>query len=309
MKGDLGVLGALVLMIIIFSASSKFFLERENIFNTLRAFSFIGIAALGQLIVIITGGLDLTAGSVMALSGINAALCMKAGIPIWISIIIGLLTGVIVGTINAFLITKTKIGPIITTLAMLSVVRGLTYVLTKAETIYGLPQAYLNIGGGYVFKFIPIPVIIYFVLAVIVYIFLTKTIWGYEIFAIGGNEVTSRLSGINIVKTKYIAYIISGFLAALGGILLSARLGVAQSLMASGYELDIIAGTIIGGASLVGGVGSVLGNFAGIAIMGVMVNGLVILNVSAYWQKTAIGLIIIAAVLIDQVRKTFTGQT
>ncbi len=309
MKNDAGVLGALLIMIIVFSLSSKYFLDKENIFNTLRAFSFIGIAALGQLIVIISGGLDLTQGAVMALAGINTALSLKAGYPIWVAIIIGLSTGVIVGLVNASLITKAKIGPIITTLAMLSVVRGLTFVFTKAETVYGLPKSYLKIGGGYLFNTIPIPVVIYLSIAILIYLFLTKTIWGYEIFAIGGNEVSSRLSGINVVKTKFIGYIISGFLAALAGILLSARLGVAQSLIASGYELDIIAGTIIGGASLAGGVGTVLGNFAGIAIMGVMLNGLVLIDVSAYWQKTVIGLIIIVAVLIDQARKKFTGQS
>ena len=309
MKNDAGVLGALLIMIIVFSLSSKYFLDKENIFNTLRAFSFIGIAALGQLIVIISGGLDLTQGAVMALAGINTALSLKAGYPIWVAIIIGLSTGVIVGLVNASLITKAKIGPIITTLAMLSVVRGLTFVFTKAETVYGLPKSYLKIGGGYLFNTIPIPVVIYLSIAILIYLFLTKTIWGYEIFAIGGNEVSSRLSGINVVKTKFIGYIISGFLAALAGILLSARLGVAQSLIASGYELDIIAGTIIGGASLAGGAGTVLGNFAGIAIMGVMLNGLVLIDVSAYWQKTVIGLIIIVAVLIDQARKKFTGQS
>ncbi len=191
MKSDVGIIGALAILMLIFSLSSKYFLEAENIFNTLRAFSFTGISALGQLVVVITGCLDLTSGSVMALASINTALCLKAGIPIPLSILAGLLTGTTVGVINSFLITKTKLNPVIATLAMMSVVRGLTFILTKAETVYGLPENYLKIGAGYMFKIVPIPVVVYFVIAILLYLFLTKTVWGYEIYAVGGNDVAA----------------------------------------------------------------------------------------------------------------------
>ncbi len=286
---------------------TKPFLTSTNIFNVLRAFSWIAISAFGQSMVIIGGGIDLSCGSIMALSGIISAMFLSHGAGSIISVVAGLiLGGVFLGGMNGLLISKAKLPPFIATLGMMSIARGLCYGLTKGWPIRGLPESFNSLGqldvSVFVWK-IPLPVIFMITLAILCFIFLNNTRYGYHIYAVGGNEISAALAGINIDTVKILIYILSGLFTAFGGILMTARLGVAAPTAALGYELDIIAAAVIGGISLRGGEGSLWGALIGAAMMQVIRNGLVLTRFSAYWQPAAIGAVIILAVMLDQLKK------
>jgi ribose transport system permease protein len=204
------------------------------------------------------------------------------------------------------LISKAKLPPFIATLGLMSIARGICYGVAKGQPVRGLPKEF-NLMGQYdlpVFGFgVPLPVIVMFVLAIIMSLFLTRTVWGYRIYALGGNEQAAGLSGINTGRIKILVYTLCGLLTALGGLLMTARLGVAAPTAALGYELDVIAAAVIGGTSLAGGEGTILGVLIGAAIMQVLRNGLVLLGFDPYWQPAAIGLVIIVAITLDQLRK------
>ena len=285
------------------------FLTSYNIFNILRAFSWIGISAFGQSMVIIGGGIDLSPGSVMALSSIITAMLLARGVDVSISVVAGLALGAFTGYINGILISKTKLPPFIATLGMMSVARGFCYGLTSGWPIRHLPPGFLFLGQTNILILhwkVPLPVIFMIVLAIISFIFLNNTKSGYHIYAVGGNEYSASLTGINVGKIKILIYTLSGFFAAIGGLLMTSRLGVAAPTAALGYELDIIAAVAIGGISLRGGEGSVWGTLIGAAIMQVIRNGLVLMGFPAYWQPAAIGTVIIIAVMIDQMKKART---
>ena len=282
------------------------FLTSYNIFNILRAFSWIGISAFGQSMVIIGGGIDLSPGSVMALSSIITAMLLAQGVDVSISVVAGLALGAFTGYINGILISKTKLPPFIATLGMMSVARGFCYGLTSGWPIRHLPPGFLFLGQTDILILhwkVPLPVIFMIVLAIISFIFLNNTKSGYHIYAVGGNEYSASLTGINVGKIKILIYTLSGFFAAIGGLLMTSRLGVAAPTAALGYELDIIAAVAIGGISLRGGEGSIWGTLIGAAIMQVIRNGLVLMGFPAYWQPAAIGAVIIIAVMIDQMKK------
>lgn len=285
------------------------FLTSYNIFNILRAFSWIGISAFGQSMVIIGGGIDLSPGSVMALSSIITAMLLAQGVDVSISVVAGLALGAFIGYINGILISKTKLPPFIATLGMMSVARGFCYGLTSGWPIRHLPPGFLFLGQTSILILhwkVPLPVIFMIVLAIISFIFLNNTKSGYHIYAVGGNEYSASLTGINVGKIKILIYTLSGFFAAIGGLLMTSRLGVAAPTAALGYELDIIAAVAIGGISLRGGEGSIWGTLIGAAIMQVIRNGLVLMGFPAYWQPAAIGTVIIIAVMIDQMKKART---
>ncbi len=285
------------------------FLTSYNIFNILRAFSWIGISAFGQSMVIIGGGIDLSPGSVMALSSIITAMLLAQGVDVSISVVAGLALGAFTGYVNGILISKTKLPPFIATLGMMSVARGFCYGLTSGWPIRHLPPGFLFLGqtGVLILHWkVPLPVIFMIVLAIISFIFLNNTKSGYHIYAVGGNEYSASLTGINVGKIKILIYTLSGFFAAIGGLLMTSRLGVAAPTAALGYELDIIAAVAIGGISLRGGEGSIWGTLIGAAIMQVIRNGLVLMGFPAYWQPAAIGAVIIIAVMIDQMKKART---
>jgi len=282
------------------------FLTSYNIFNILRAFSWIGISAFGQSMVIIGGGIDLSPGSVMALSSIITAMLLAWGVDVSISVVAGLALGAFTGYINGILISKTKLPPFIATLGMMSVARGFCYGLTSGWPIRHLPPGFLFLGQADILILhwkVPLPVIFMIVLVIISFIFLNNTKSGYHIYAVGGNEYSASLTGINVGKIKILIYTLSGFFAAIGGLLMTSRLGVAAPTAALGYELDIIAAVAIGGISLRGGEGSIWGTLIGAAIMQVIRNGLVLMGFPAYWQPAAIGAVIIIAVMIDQMKK------
>jgi len=285
------------------------FLTSYNIFNILRAFSWIAISAFGQSMVIIGGGIDLSPGSVMALSSIITAMLLARGVDVSISVVAGLALGAFTGYINGILISKTKLPPFIATLGMMSVARGFCYGLTSGWPIRHLPPGFLFLGQTDILILhwkVPLPVIFMIVLAIISFIFLNNTKSGYHIYAVGGNEYSASLTGINVGKIKILIYTLSGFFAAIGGLLMTSRLGVAAPTAALGYELDIIAAVAIGGISLRGGEGSIWGTLIGAAIMQIIRNGLVLMGFPAYWQPAAIGAVIIIAVMIDQMKKART---
>lgn len=298
---ELGILIALVALCAFLALRSPYFLTLENFLNVLRQISVVGIVAVGEALVIITGGIDLSVGSVLALSGVVTALLTENAINPLLAGVGGLLIGSAAGLVNGLLIVGVRITPFIVTLGMLSIARGATYLLTGGMPItFSSPLAFL--GSGYVLG-IPTSVIVMFLVVILGHIFATKTVVGRYVFAIGDNERAARLSGIKVDHLKVLVYTVAGALCALAGIILAGNLYTADTAAGTGMELDAIAAAVIGGASLAGGEGSILGVLIGSALMGVLRNGFVLLGVSAYWQVVAIGLVIILSVAIDRVRK------
>jgi ribose transport system permease protein len=307
---EIGILFILLFLVVFLSIATPTFFTSTNIFNILRAFSWIAISAFGISMVIITGGIDLSVGSVMALSGLITAMMIKANLGVFLSILGGLFIGAFVGFINGFLVSKANLPPFVATLGTMSIARGFCYGLTGGWPVRELPRSFMFLGQYDIPLFglgIPLPVVIMIILGIITSIFLNRTAWGYKIYAVGGNEQAANLSGINTGRVKLLVYTLCGFLTAIGGLLMTARLGVAAPTAASGYELDIIAAAVIGGTSLSGGEGTVLGVLIGAAIMQVLRTGMVLLGFPAYWQPSAIGAIIILAIIFDQYRKKRMG--
>jgi ribose transport system permease protein len=301
-----GVALILVGLSLVLTIGTDKFLTQSNLFSVARAFSYIAIIAIGEAMVIISGGVDLSVGSIYGFGGLIGAIAMANwGLPIPVGFLLGILVGAGFGLANGLLITKIGMPPFIVTLGMLSVVRGLAYAVTSGYPVRP-PAAFNTFGQGYL-GVIPYPVIYLVVLAVIFSFFLKKTVIGRRIYAIGGNEEAAQTSGIRVNNVKLVVYVLAGALAAFAGLTATARLGVAQSTAGVGYELDVVAAVIIGGASLSGGKGTILGAILGAAIMGVLRNGLVLLNVSAYWQQAVIGLVIISAIAADQWRQNRQG--
>ena len=277
------------------------FLNWSNLSQVIRALSFIAIMAVGVAPVIITGGIDLSVGSLLGLSGVVVAVLLSSGMNMTVAIFAGLLVGILSGVVNGLLITEAKLPPFIATLGIMSIARGLAFALTGGETIRNLPPEFLVLGQGTLFN-IPIPILIMVIFTILVGYFLKATTWGRYIYAIGGNEEAALYSGVSVRWMKIVVYTLCGFAAGIAGVLFTARFGVGQSTAGLGYELDVIAAAVIGGVSLSGGRGTILGTILGSLLMGILRNGLVLLNVSAYWQQVAIGLVILLAVILD--RKT-----
>jgi ribose transport system permease protein len=301
---ELNILIALIGLCTFLSFASPYFLTADNALGVARAFSLTAIAAIGQTMVIITGGIDLSVGSVLALSGLSTGMLLATGWPLVPSVVAGLMVGMLFGACNGLLITRVGLPPFIATLGMLSIGRGLVYVLTKGYpvTIPRGEELLLQVGQGYV-GIVPVPVIIMLVITVVATIFLSKTTLGRYIYAVGGNEEAARLAGINVSRVKMFVYTISGLLAAVSGIILLSRLVSAQPSAGLGFELPVIAAAIIGGTSLIGGEGTVLGAVLGAAIIGVLENGMVLLGVNTYAQQAVTGAVILVAVGLDMWQK------
>ncbi|MGC4026875.1 MAG: ABC transporter permease [Mesorhizobium sp.] len=308
------VLVALVLLIIVMSLASPNFLTSGNIANVVRNFSFIAIATLGITLVIITGGIDLSVGSTMAFSASITSIVMVAlnnagfypfpGSALILSLVAGLGVAAIIGLLNGIAVAKIGLSPFVTTLGTLSIVRGLTYVVT-----YGRGSApvgpdkdlFLLITSGKVAG-IPIGFVYLIILAVIMWLALNHTAWGRHVYAIGGNETAGKLTGVPVDRVKIQVYMLSALAAGLNGIIISGWLGSAPANLATSYELTIIAAAVIGGANLAGGVGGAAGAIIGCVLIEVIRNGLVLARVDPYWQQTLVGCIIVAAVLVDRLR-------
>ncbi|WP_433541044.1 ABC transporter permease [Streptosporangium sandarakinum] len=300
-----GALVALVVLVVGLSLLSGDFLTVTNLLNVGVQAAVTAILAFGVTFVIITGGIDLSVGSVAALSAIVLAwLATDSGLPWPLAVLVALAVGLVCGLANAALIAYGKLPPFIATLAMLGIARGLALVISQGSPI-ALPDAVTHLGDT-IGDYLPIPVLVMIAMGLITALVLSRTYSGRAIYAIGGNEEAARLSGIKVDRQKLITYGLSGLFAAIAGIVLASRLASAQPQAASGYELDAIAAVVIGGASLSGGKGRAFGTFIGALILAVLRNGLNLLSVSAFWQQVVIGVVIALAVLSDTLRRKAT---
>ncbi|MES2796252.1 MAG: ABC transporter permease [Bacteroidota bacterium] len=294
-----GIFIAFIIICLLLSFLSSQFLSLSNWTIIITQVSINSLLAFGVTFVIITGGIDLSLGSLVALTGVMAALSAHPDdYPVIVPILIGLTAGLTLGAFNGFLITKSKIAPFIVTLGTMTIARGLALIISKGRPISNLSDSFNFIGGGEIFG-IPLPIIILVVVFIICSILLKKTILGRYIYAVGGNEQAARASGININKVKIAAYTICGFLAGLAGLLLTSRVTTGQPNAGAGFELDAIAAAVIGGTSTNGGIGTISGTLIGALLIGVINNGLDLLNVSSYYQQVVMGTIIIGAVVLD----------
>jgi len=300
---DFGVLIALILIVVGLSIASPHFRSFDNFMSLLRQSSINGFIAFGMTCVILTGCIDLSVGSILALTTAFSAYFIKGGMSVGIAIIIALVSGTLLGVVNGFMITKGRLQPFIATMISMTVYRGLTLIFTNGKPISNLgnSQFLKFIGKGSIGP-IPFPVILFIIVFVIFWFILRKTTFGRKIYATGSNAASAKLAGVNINKTKIIVYAISGLMAALSGLILLSRLGSAQPTLGDGYELDAIAAVALGGTSMNGGRGRIWGTMIGILIIAVLNNGLNILGVSSYWQAVVKGVVILIAVLSDRKR-------
>ncbi len=295
---QLGTLSGLLGLIVVLWALTPHFLTVSNLLNIAEQATIIAIIAVGMTFVIITGGIDLSVGSVLAFAGVVMASALHSGGPLPVALLVGLGVGLLCGSVNGLLITIGRLPPFIATLGMMSVARGAALMYTEGRPISGFPESFRSIATGEVLR-IPAPVIIMIVVYVVAHFVLRRTKLGRYTYAIGGNEEAALLSGINVRLYKTMVYGIAGMLSGLAAILLTARLNSAQPIAGMSYELDAIAATVIGGTSLLGGEGTVTGTLIGALIMAVLRNGLNLLTVSSFFQQVVIGSVIILAVLID----------
>ncbi|WLR51358.1 ribose ABC transporter permease [Bacillus tianshenii] len=297
----LGPLLGLGLIIVILSILSPNFLALNNILNVLRQVSINALIAFGMTFVILTGGIDLSVGSILALGAALTAGMLAAGMDPTLAMLLGLLAGAAMGAVNGLIITKGKVAPFIATLATMTIFRGLTLVYTDGRPITGLSDSmvFQMMGRGYFFG-IPVPVLWMLGSYAILFFILKKTTFGRRVYAIGGNEEASLLSGIRVDKVKIWVYSLTGMLSALAGIILTSRLNSAQPTAGTTYELDAIAAVVLGGTSLSGGRGWIFGTLVGALIIGVLNNGLNLLNVSSFYQQVVKGGVILLAVLLDR---------
>ena len=294
----------LIALAVLLSVISPAFRDPQNLINILQQVTVNAILALGMTMVIFTGGIDLSVGSVVAFSGIvMGILVIDLGVNPWLAALIGIALGSVCGTINGLLISRFKLQPMIATLGMMSIARGAALTLAGGRTISGYPPGFTWLGNGTIpGTTIPVQIVFMLLLYVIAYYFMRYRRFGRALYSVGGNEEATRLSGINVFKYKTLAYTVSGALAGIASVVLVAKLNSAQSIAGQDYELDAIASAVIGGASLLGGKGSIWGTLMGALIIGVIRNGLNLLNVSSYLQKLIIGFIILIAVLVDAFR-------
>lgn len=291
----------LIIFSIVVSIFNPRFLSMNNLLNVLRQTSINSVIAIGMTLVILTGGIDLSVGSVLAISGALCATMISSGMNPVMALLLTLAIGLVLGILNGVFISYAKLQPFIVTLVTMTLLRGATLVYTygKPIPVRGNGEFFENIGGGYLFE-IPIPIYIMIGLFLMGYYVLNNTKFGRYIYAIGGNEEATKLSGVNSSKYKTLVYGAAGALAALAGVIVTSRLGSAQPTAGAGYELDAIAAVVLGGTSLSGGVGRITGTALGAIIIGVLGNALNLLDVSSYYQMMIKAAVILVAVLIDK---------
>jgi ribose transport system permease protein len=294
------VVSVLAVSVFLTFATSRF-LTVDNLSLVARSFSFIAIAAMGQFVVILTRGIDISVGSVIGLSGIVTAMLCGNGVPWPLAMAGGLGAAVLVGMVNGVLVAVFALVSFMVTLGMLNVVRGTDVALTRGYPMTDLDDHIKELGQGFTFG-VPNPVLIMLGLVGVMWFVMTRTVFGRQLYALGGNEEAARLSGVRVRELKAAAYVLSALFAGIAGMLLTARLGVAEATIGTGYELDVIAAAVIGGTSFFGGIGSVLGVIWGAALLGIVRNGMALLAVDSFWQQIVIGTVIIVAVVIDRAR-------
>ncbi|GKX31534.1 sugar ABC transporter permease [Vallitalea longa] len=297
----LSVLSGLLILMLFFSITSQYFFTTNNLLTVALQSSIIAIIAIGQTFVLITAGIDLAIGSNMALAGVISGMLMVNGYNVFFAVLVGILSGALVGFISGVIIVKGDLPPFVVTLGAMSIVRGIALVITKGIPISGLPKSFQVIGNGKLLH-IPIPAIIMILLTVIFSFILSKTKLGNYIYASGSNLEATKLSGINTNKVIIIVYTFSGFLAACAGVIMASRIASGQPSAGMGYELFAVASAVIGGTSLAGGEGLIIGTLIGALVIGVLRNGLNLLSVSAFWQEILIGVVIILAVYADRIK-------
>jgi ribose transport system permease protein len=294
-----GIIVVLIVLVIFFSITTNAFLKTENLFNITRQVAMLGISAVGMSFVIITSGIDLSVGSLISLSNILCAkLMVEGGVHPVMAVFITLLLSCIVGLVNGAFVNLANIPPLITTLGMMTTLRGISYVLCNGYPIWGFTEKFRVLGQGYVGP-IPIPVIIMILIFILGWMFLNKTIYGRYVYGIGGNEEASRLSGINVKNMKYLVYVLCSFLTGVAGMIMLSRMNTGQPKVGGGFELEVITAVVLGGVSIFGGQGKLIGVLIGVLILGVLGNGMIIMNISEYWQQVVRGLVLLAAVGFD----------
>ncbi len=305
---ELNVLTALLVVSALISLATPYFLTTDNLMGVFRSFSLIAIMSIGMVMVIITGGIDLSVGSVMGLSSLMTALGFANGLPMPVCIAGGLLVGLLFGLFNGLLITAIRLPPFIATLGSLSIGRGLMYIITHGVPLTpDTPDAFALLGQGYV-GVVPVPVVIMLVMMVVFSVVMRRTRFGRHVYATGGNEVAARLSGVKTRRVKLTVYMLSGVISAIAGVVSFSRYLSAEPASGFGAELDVIAAAAIGGASLSGGVGSVEGAIIGAALAGIIANGVVLMNIDTYAQQAITGAVIIIAVSLDVWRSRSRGD-
>ncbi|MER1987720.1 MAG: ribose ABC transporter permease [Solibacillus sp.] len=301
MLGKLGPLLGLLLIVAVVTILNPSFMTTDNILNILRQVSISALIAFGMTFVILTGGIDLSVGSTLALTGAVAATMLASGMDPVLTMVAALALGAVLGAVNGVIIAKGKVAPFIATLATMTIYRGLTLVYTDGRPVSDLGNeiSFQMLGKGYFFG-IPVPVCTMILAFVALYIIMHKTTFGRRVYAVGGNEGASKLSGINVDRVKIAVYSLTGMLAALSALILTSRLNSAQPTAGTSYELDAIAAVVLGGTSLTGGKGWIFGTLVGALIIGVLNNGLNLIGVSSFFQQVVKGIVILIAVLIDR---------
>jgi ribose transport system permease protein len=300
---NLGIFAGLVLLCIVLSIVTPVFLTATNIFNVLRQVSLNLYVACAMTMVIILGGIDLSVGSVIALSGvITGGLISFSGYSVPVAVICGLLSGVAIGAVNGLIISLTTIPPFIVTLATMNIARGIAYVYTGGQPIRVMSESFNFIGAGYVGS-LPVPVIYMVVIVFISYLILNRSKMGRHIYAVGGNNQAAQFSGINTRKVKFFVYTLSGLLSGIAGVVLASRMFSGQPTAGQGAEMDAIAAVVLGGTSMSGGVGKIGGTVIGGLIIGILSNGLNLLNINSFWQYIVKGVVILLAVFIDYIKE------
>ena len=300
---QLATLLFLIILIILFSTLNEKFFTVTNLLNILRQVSMMGITAVGMTFIMISGGMDLSVGSLGALSGVVTAILMvNFNVPSGLAVVVTLVLCALIGMLTGMISNKFEIPPLITTLGTMTILRGVCYLLTKGLPIYGFDSSFAVIGSGYV-AHIPIPVIIFLIIFVIGYFFLHKTSFGRYVYAVGGNREAARLSGVNVDRMKVLVFTVGAVLTGVAGIIMLSRLSSGQPSVMTGFEMDVITACVLGGISFTGGAGKMSGMFIGVLILGVLSNGLVIMDVDVYWQWVVNGGVLLLAVAMDNILK------
>jgi len=303
---EIAMILVLCLMIAAFSIASPDFFSQRNLINILRQVTMIGITSFGLTFMLIAGGVDLSTGQIVALSGVTVTLLMvKFSISPWLAVIITLVIASIMGYFNGGVAIWLRIPSLVSTLAMMQVYSGIAFILTKGQTIYGFPDSFDFIGKGYV-GIIPVPVIIMIGIMAVGWVVLNKTSFGKHLYAIGGNKEAAKLSGINVNRTFILASTICGLSCGIAGVIMASRVGSGQANISATFGFDVITAVVLGGGSVDGGEGKVSGVLIGVLIMGVLSNGLALLNVYDYYQQVIKGIVLIGAVGFDKLRQAYT---
>lgn len=291
---------ALFVLLIFFSVATEGFLSSTNIFNILRQVAVNGIAAVGMTMVIITGGIDISAGSMMGVASVCCATLMVSGVHPVFAVVLVLVLGLMIGLCHGFFVHNVNLPPMITTLATMGILRGITYIISGGLPVYGFPEKFNIIGQGYVGP-IPVPVIIMVICFIIGWFILEKTAFGRYVYGVGSNIEASRLSGINVSRVMYGVYGLCGMLSAMAGVVLLSRVNSGQPKAGESYEMDIITAVVLGGVSTSGGEGRIRNVIVGLLLMGVLLNGMVMMNIPDYYQRVVKGCVLLLAISYDKI--------